>query len=81
MTDLTLEEFAAEIYQVLGALNAPKYVLDHVFSIANGRGPLVESLLPFDTVDKVYEAERILRRYPEGWTEYRQRIYHYKDQL
>ncbi|MDG9856289.1 hypothetical protein N7403_20680 [Pseudomonas nitroreducens] len=51
-----LRQFAAEIYQVLGALDAPENVLDNASDAANGAPLRHETLLPFFAED--YEALR-----------------------
>ncbi len=52
----TLRRFAAEVYQVLGALDAPENVLDNASDAANGVPLRHETLLPFFAED--YEALR-----------------------
>ena len=42
-----LRQFAAEAYQVLGALDAPENVLDNASDAASGVPPRHETLLPF----------------------------------
>ncbi|MDT0990787.1 ead/Ea22-like family protein [Pseudomonas aeruginosa] len=49
-----LRRFAAEVYQVLGALDAPENVLDNASDAANGVPLRHETLLPFFAED--YEA-------------------------
>ncbi|HCE6055926.1 TPA: hypothetical protein NHL12_001136 [Pseudomonas aeruginosa] len=51
-----LRRFAAEAYQVLGALDAPENVLDNASDAANGLPLRHETLLPFFAED--YEALR-----------------------
>lgn len=51
-----LRQFAAEAYQVLGALDAPENVLDNASDAANGAPLRHETLLPFFAED--YEALR-----------------------
>ncbi|HEP9999337.1 TPA: hypothetical protein VDW59_001686 [Pseudomonas aeruginosa] len=51
-----LRRFAAEVYQVLGALDAPENVLDNASDAANGVPLRHETLLPFFAED--YEALR-----------------------
>ncbi|MCO2196596.1 hypothetical protein FA389_07915 [Pseudomonas aeruginosa] len=57
-----LRRFAAEAYQVLGALEAPENVLDNASDAANGVPMRHETLLPFFAED--YEA---LRKDAERW--------------
>ncbi|HBO3804938.1 TPA: hypothetical protein OUI01_000903 [Pseudomonas aeruginosa] len=57
-----LRRFAAEAYQVLGALEAPENVLDNASDAANGVPLRHETLLPFFAED--YEA---LRKDAERW--------------
>ncbi|MFU2648727.1 hypothetical protein ACM7OW_28860 [Pseudomonas aeruginosa] len=57
-----LRQFAAEAYQVLGALDAPENVLDNASDAANGVPLRHETLLPFFAED--YEA---LRKDAERW--------------
>ncbi|MCI0909593.1 ead/Ea22-like family protein [Pseudomonas aeruginosa] len=57
-----LRRFAAEVYQVLGALDAPENVLDNASDAANGVPLRHETLLPFFAED--YEA---LRKDAERW--------------
>jgi hypothetical protein len=45
--DNATQEFAAEMYQVCGTLNAPANVLDYLSAIASGRPKPVKTLLPF----------------------------------
>ncbi|MBI7277639.1 hypothetical protein JEU36_30145 [Pseudomonas aeruginosa] len=51
-----LRRFAAEVYQVLGALDAPENVLDNASDAANGVPLRHETLLPFFADD--YESMR-----------------------
>ncbi|MFU3207252.1 hypothetical protein ACM7HB_30255 [Pseudomonas aeruginosa] len=51
-----LRRFAAEVYQVLGAMDAPENVLDNASDAANGVPLRHETLLPFFAED--YEALR-----------------------
>lgn len=62
-----LRQFAAEAYQVLGALDAPENVLDNASDAANGAPLRHETLLPFFAED--YEA---LRKDAERYRRYRQ---------
>lgn len=57
-----MRRFAAEAYQVLGALDAPENVLDNASDAANGVPLRHETLLPFFAED--YEA---LRKDAERW--------------
>lgn len=57
-----LRQFAAEAYQVLGALDAPENVLDNASDAASGVPPRHETLLPFFA--EGYEA---LRKDAERW--------------
>ncbi|NMZ75076.1 hypothetical protein HBO32_18390 [Pseudomonas nitroreducens] len=61
-----LRQFAAEAYQVLGALDAPENVLDNASDAASGVPPRHETLLPFFA--EGYEA---LRKDSERYRELR----------
>lgn len=66
-----LRQFAAEAYQVLGALDAPENVLDNASDAANGAPLRHETLLPFFAEDyealrKDAERYRWLRDLPRG---------------
>ncbi|MBN0996422.1 hypothetical protein JTM47_32555, partial [Pseudomonas aeruginosa] len=62
-----LRRFAAEAYQVLGALDAPENVLDNASDAANGVPLRHETLLPFFAED--YES---MRKDAERYRFYRQ---------
>lgn len=62
-----LRRFAAEVYQVLGALDAPENVLDNASDAANGVPLRHETLLPFFADD--YES---IRKDAERYRFYRQ---------
>ncbi|MEV1466421.1 hypothetical protein ABZQ41_30150, partial [Pseudomonas aeruginosa] len=62
-----LRRFAAEAYQVLGALDAPENVLDNASDAANGVPLRHETLLPFFADD--YES---IRKDAERYRFYRQ---------
>ena len=68
-----LRQFAAEAYQVLGALDAPENVLDNASDAANGAPLRHETLLPFfaegyEALRKDAERYRWLRVQPNDCT-------------
>ncbi|MGE4335844.1 MAG: hypothetical protein AB7E55_07705 [Pigmentiphaga sp.] len=76
-----LRQFAAEAYQVLGALDAPENVLDNASDAANGAPLRHETLLPFfaegyEALRKDAERYRAIRQKDRGGVVVRDRTSH-----